>query len=153
MRYVLAKSTRHLIWRIRTLALIIGIVLVFGSTSVFARGGGHSGGHGGSHSGGHGGQPGSHRGHDGGHNVNKHGRITTGTKTRGHLMNQNPCPPTDKISEDCLQLGEKQWQRIPAEKAKNSLSPGLSSITLKAQSQWSILFKILSTAKIQKDLP
>jgi hypothetical protein len=30
-------------------------------------------------------------------------------------------PPIDKISEDCLQLGEKQWQRIPAEKAKNGL--------------------------------
>jgi hypothetical protein len=30
MRYVLAKSTRHLMWRIRTLALIISIVLVFG---------------------------------------------------------------------------------------------------------------------------
>ncbi len=43
MRCVLKKSTRHLMWRIRTLALII-IVFVLGSTSVFARGGGHSGG-------------------------------------------------------------------------------------------------------------
>ena len=43
MKCVVAKSTRHLMWRIRTLALII-IVFVLGSTSVFARGGGHSGG-------------------------------------------------------------------------------------------------------------
>jgi hypothetical protein len=40
MRYVLAKSTRHLMWKIRTLALSGGIVLVSGSTPVFARGGG-----------------------------------------------------------------------------------------------------------------
>ncbi len=52
MRCVLAKSTRHLMWRIRTLALIISIVFVLGSTSVFARGGGHSGGHGGGRGGG-----------------------------------------------------------------------------------------------------
>jgi hypothetical protein len=45
-------------WRIRTLALIISIVFVFGSTPVLARGGGHGGGHG--HTGGH-------RGHTGGH--------------------------------------------------------------------------------------
>ena len=132
MRYVLAKSTRHLMWRIRTLALIISIVLIFGSAPVFACGGGHSGGQGGGHSGGHGGHSGGHRGHHGGHTGNTRGRITSGTTARGHFMNQHPCPPTDKISEDCLQLGEKQWQRIPAEKAKNSLSPGLSSITLKA---------------------
>jgi hypothetical protein len=115
MRYVLAKSTRHLMWRIRTLALSIGIVLVFGSSPVFARGGGHGGGH----SGGHGGHSGGHRGHDGGHNVNKHGRITTGTTTSGHLMNQNPCLSPDKTLADCPQLGEKQWQTIPAEKAGN----------------------------------
>jgi hypothetical protein len=105
MRYVLAKSTRHLMWKIRTLALSIGIVLVFGSPPVFARGGGQSGG----------------GGHHGGHAGNTHGRITTGTTARHHFTNQNPCPPIDKISEDCLQLGEKQWQRIPAEKAKNGL--------------------------------
>jgi hypothetical protein len=35
------------------------------------------------------------------------------------FTNQNPCAPTDKISEDCPQLGEKQWQTIPAEKAQN----------------------------------
>ena len=51
MRCVVAKSTRHLKWRIQTLALII-IVFWLGSTSVFARGGGHSGGHGGGLSGG-----------------------------------------------------------------------------------------------------
>ena len=51
----LAKSTRHLMGKIRTLALIIVIVFGFGSTTVFARGGGHSGGgHGGGPSGGHG---------------------------------------------------------------------------------------------------
>jgi hypothetical protein len=121
MRYVLAKSTRHLMWKIRTLALSIGIVLVFGSPPVFARGGGQSGGggHGGGHSGGHGGHSAGHGGHHGGHASNTHGRITTGTTARHHFTNQNPCPPIDKISEDCLQLGEKQWQRIPAEKAKN----------------------------------
>jgi hypothetical protein len=52
MRRFLGKSTR-----IETLALIISIVFVFGSTSVLARGGGHGGGHG--HTGGH-------RGHSGG---------------------------------------------------------------------------------------
>jgi hypothetical protein len=25
-------------------------------------------------------------------------------------MNQNPCPSTDKVSEDCPKLDEKQWQ-------------------------------------------
>jgi len=59
MRHVLVKSTSHLSWRIRTLALIISTVFVFGATSVFARGGGHGGGHGG-HSG-------RHSGHSGGH--------------------------------------------------------------------------------------
>jgi hypothetical protein len=73
MRYVLAKSTRHLMWKIRTLALSGGIVLVSGSTPVFARGGGHSGGgHGGGHSGGHGGHSGGQRGHHGGHTGNTH---------------------------------------------------------------------------------
>jgi len=38
MRYVLAKSTKHLMWRIRTFALMVGVVLVFGSPPVFARG-------------------------------------------------------------------------------------------------------------------
>jgi hypothetical protein len=92
MRYVLAKSTRHLMWRIRTLALMVGVVLVFGSPPVFARGGAHSGGHGGGHSGGHGGHSGGQRGHHGGHVGNTHGRITTGTTTRGHFTHQNPCP-------------------------------------------------------------
>ncbi len=120
MRYLLAESTRHLIWRIRTLALIISIVFVLGSTSVFARGGGHSGGHGGGHSGGHGGHSGGHGGHHhGGHVGDKLGGITGGSTARGHFTNQNPCAPTDKISEDCPQLGEKQWQTIPAEKAQN----------------------------------
>jgi hypothetical protein len=45
MTCVLEKSTRRFLWRIRTLALIISVVLVFGSTPVFARGGGHGGGH------------------------------------------------------------------------------------------------------------
>jgi hypothetical protein len=109
MRCVLATSIRHLMWRIRTL-VIISTVLVLGSTPVFARGGGHSGGHGGGHSGGHSGHFVSHKGHDGGHAGDKHGRITNGTTTRGHLMNQNPCPSTDKVSEDCPKLDEKQWQ-------------------------------------------
>jgi len=53
MRHFLGKSTR-----IETLALIISIVFVFGSTPVLARGGGHGGGHG---------HMGGHRGHTGGH--------------------------------------------------------------------------------------
>ena len=52
MRRSIGKSTR-----IGTLALIIGIVFVFGFTPVFARGGGHGGGHG--HTGGHRGHSGS----------------------------------------------------------------------------------------------
>src|SRR6266436_4468662 len=96
MRYVLAKSTRHLMWKIWTLALIISVLLVFGSTPVFARGGGH-----------------------GGHAGDRHGRITSGTTAGGHFMNQNPCPSIDKNSGDCPQLGEKQWQTIPAEKTEN----------------------------------
>jgi hypothetical protein len=115
MRYLLAESTRHPIWRIRTLALIIGIVFVFGSTPVFARGGGHGGGH----SGGHGGHPGGHGGqHHGGHIGDRLGGITGGAAA-GHFMNPNPCAPTDKILKDCPQLGEKQLQTIPAEKAGN----------------------------------
>ena len=39
MTCILEKSTRHFLWRIRTLTLIISIVFVFGSTPVFARGG------------------------------------------------------------------------------------------------------------------
>lgn len=117
MRYLLAESTRHLMWRIRTLALIISMVFVFvGSTLVFARGGGHGGGH----SGGHGGHSGGHRGHHhGGHSGGKLGGFTGASTTRGYFTNQNPCVPTDKVSEDCPQLGEKQWQTIPAEKAGN----------------------------------
>jgi hypothetical protein len=98
MTSILEKSTRHSLWRIRTLALIISAVLIFGSTPVFARGGGHSGGHGG------------HGGHHGGHTGDKHGPITTGTTARHHFTNQNPCTPTDKISEDCAKLDEKQLQ-------------------------------------------
>src|SRR5215467_15483468 len=122
MRSAFGKSTSHLVWKIRTVALIISVVLVFGSTSVFARGGGHGGGHSGGHggrSGGHGGHPGSHRGHDGGHTGGEHGRITGGTTTRGNFMNQRRCPTTDKIWPDCPELTEKQWQAIPAEKAGN----------------------------------
>ena len=102
-------------WKIRTLALSIGIVLVFGSTPVLARGGGQGGGH----PGGHGGHSSGHRGHHGGHTGNTRGRITSGTTARHHFTNQNPCPPIDKTLADCLQLGEKQWQTIPAEKAKS----------------------------------
>jgi hypothetical protein len=47
--------------------------------------------------------------------VNDEGRATAS----GHFMNRHPCPPTDKISEDCPKLGEKQWQTIPAEKSGN----------------------------------
>jgi hypothetical protein len=96
-------------WRIRRLALIISIVFIFGSTPVFARGGGHSGGHGGGHSGGHGGHSGGHRGHHGGHTGNKHGQITSGTTARDHFTNQNPCPPNN-MSEDCPKLDQKQGQ-------------------------------------------
>src|SRR5262245_50617134 len=53
MRRFLGKSTR-----IETLALIISIVFVFGSTPVLARGAGNGGGHG---------HMGGHRGHTGGH--------------------------------------------------------------------------------------
>ena len=115
MRYILAKSTRRLIWKIHTLALIIGLVLAFGSMPVFARGGGHGGGHGGSHSGGHGGRSGGDRGHHGGSGL---GGFTEGSIARGHFTNQNPCVPPDKISENCPQLGEKPWQTIP-EKTQN----------------------------------
>jgi hypothetical protein len=116
MRYLLAESTRHLIWRIRTLAPIIGVVFVFGSTPVFARGGGHGGGH----SGGHSGHSGGHGGlHHGGHVGDRLGGITGGSTARGHFTNQNPCAPTDKISEDCSRLGEKQSQTIQAEKAED----------------------------------
>jgi hypothetical protein len=104
-------------WKIRTLALITGIVLVFGSAPVFARGGGHSGGHGGGHSGGQGGHPGSHGGHHGGHTDNTLGRIINDTTTRDHFMNQHPCASIDRTLADCPQLGV--WQMIPAEKAKN----------------------------------
>jgi len=117
----LEKSTRHFLWRIRTLPLIISIVFVVGVAPVFARGGGHSGGHGGDHSGGHGDHSGGHGGHHGDHSGDKHGRITTGTTARGHFTSQNPCPPTDKMSEDCPQLGEKQWQTIQAEKAEDGV--------------------------------
>jgi hypothetical protein len=110
----LAKSTRHLMGKIRALALIIIIVFGFGSTTVFARGGGHSGGgHGGGHSGGHGGHSGGHKGHPGGQASGKHGRITSGATTRNNFMNQRRCPTTDKIWPDCPELTEKQWQAIP----------------------------------------
>jgi hypothetical protein len=115
MRYVLAKSTRHLMSKIRTLAPIISIVFVFGSTPVLARGGGH-GGHGSGHSGGH---SGGHRGHHGGHTGNTLGWITSDTTARGYFMNQHTCPSTDKTLADCRQLDEKQWQTIPAEKVGN----------------------------------
>jgi hypothetical protein len=36
-----------------------------------------------------------------------------------HLLNQNPCVPTGKISADCLHLGNTQSQTIPAEKAQS----------------------------------
>src|SRR5207302_5586623 len=93
----LEKSTRHFLWRIRTLPLIISIVFVVGVAPVFARGGGHSGGHGGGHSGGHGDHSGGYGGHHGDHSGDKHARITTGTTARGHFTSQNPCPPTDKM--------------------------------------------------------
>src|SRR5262245_8610378 len=114
MRYNLAKSTSRLIWKIPTLPLIMVIILVVGSTPVLARGGGHGGGH----SGGHGGHSGGHRGHHGGHAGSGLGGFTAGSIARGHFMNQNPCAHTDKISENCPQLGEKPWQTIP-EKTQN----------------------------------
>ena len=47
MKCVVAKRTKHLMWKIRMLAPVISIVFVLGSAPVFARGGGHSGeGHG-----------------------------------------------------------------------------------------------------------
>jgi hypothetical protein len=66
MTCVLEKSTRRFLRRIRTLTLTINVVLVFGSTPVFARGGGHGGGHSGGHLGHSGGHPGHHDGHVGG---------------------------------------------------------------------------------------
>src|SRR5215510_9946331 len=92
MRYNLAKSTSRLTRKIPTLPLIMVIVLVFGSTSVFARGGGHGGGH----SGGHGGHSGGHIGHHGGHAGSGLGGFTGGSIARGHFTNQNPCIATDK---------------------------------------------------------
>jgi hypothetical protein len=105
--------------KIRTLALIIIMVFGYGSTTVFARGGGHSGGgHGGGRSGGHGGHSGGHKGHPGGHTGGKYGRITSGATDSGHFMNRR-CPYADKTWADCPELIEKQWQAIPAEKARN----------------------------------
>src|SRR5215470_16379151 len=107
MRCVLARPTKHLIWRIRTLALILSLIFVFGASSALARGGGHGGGghggggHGGGHSGGHGGHHGSHVG------------------SSGHFTNQIPCAPMDKTSVDCPPFGEKQSQTIPEEKPQN----------------------------------
>ena len=119
MKCVVAKRTKHLMSKIRMLAPIISIVFVFGSAPVFARGGGHSGGgHGGGHSGGHGGHSGGQRGHHGGHTGDKHGGLTSGSTTRGDFMNHR-CPSTDRTLADCPELGEKQWQTIPAEKAQN----------------------------------
>src|SRR5262245_64559044 len=115
MRSAFGKSTSDLVWKIRNVALIISIVLVFGSTSVFARGGGHGGGH----SGGHGGHSEGHRGHHEGHAGSSLGGFTASSIARGHFTNQNPCGPTDKISENCPQLGEKPSQTIPAEKTQN----------------------------------
>ena len=93
MRCVVAKSTKHLMGKIRTLAPIISIVFVFGSTPVFARGGGHSGGgHGGGHSGGHGSHSGRQGGHPGGHAGGKHGRITSGTTDEGLFHEPAPLP-------------------------------------------------------------
>ena len=112
------QSNRRLMSRIRAFALIVVIAFVFSSTSVYARGGGHSGGRGGGHSGRHGGHSG-HKAHPAGHTGSKHGRITSGTTTRGDFTNQHRCPTTDKIWPDCTELGEKQWQAIPAEKAGN----------------------------------
>jgi hypothetical protein len=121
MKCVVAKRTKHLMWKIRMLAPIISIVFVFGSAPVFARGGGHSGGGhaGGGHSGGHSGRSGGHGGHHGGHPGGKHGRITGGTRESGYFMNQRRCPSNDKTLADCPELGEKQWQEIPVEKARN----------------------------------
>jgi hypothetical protein len=114
VRYVVAKLIRYLMWMTRRLAPIVGVVLVFGSTPVLARGGGHGGGHSGGHGVGHsGGNGGDHSGGHGGHSVGHRGHHLV-----GHAGN-NPCRPTDKISVDCHQLGEKQSQTIPAEKAGN----------------------------------
>src|SRR5215470_10461 len=112
MRSAFGKSTSHLVWKIRTVALIISVVLVFGSTSVFARGGGHGGGH----SGGHGGRSGGDRGHHGSSGL---GGFTGSSIARDHFTNQNHCAHTDRISENCPQLGEKPWQTIPVEKTQN----------------------------------
>ena len=111
MRSAFGKSTSHLVWKIRTVALIISVVLVFGSTSVFARGGGHGGGH----SGGHGGRSGGDRGHHGGSGL---GGFTASSIARDHFTNQNPCAHTDRISENCPQLGGEAVQTIP-EKTQN----------------------------------
>jgi hypothetical protein len=43
----------------------------------------------------------------------------SGTTDSGHFMNQRRCPSIDKTLADCPELGEKQWQEAPAEKAGN----------------------------------
>src|SRR5262249_45162249 len=93
MRCRLAKPNRQLMWRIWALALIISIVFVFGSTAVFARGGGHSGGgHAGGHSGGLGSHSGGHEGHHGDHTGGKHGFSRSGATAGRKLIDKRPRP-------------------------------------------------------------
>ena len=120
MRCRLAKPTGQLMWRIWALALIISIVFVFGSTAVFARGGGHSGGgHAGGHSGGRGSHSGGHEGHHGDHTGGKHGFIRSGATAGSNFMDQHRCPSIHKNLADCPEFGETQWQTNPAEKTGN----------------------------------
>ena len=120
MRCRLAKPNRQLMWRIWALALIISIVFAFGSTAVFARGGGHSGGgHAGGHSGGRGSHSGGHEGHHGDHTGGKHGFSRSGATAESNFMDQHRCPSIHKNLADCPELGETQWQTNPAEKTGN----------------------------------
>src|SRR5262249_4267518 len=56
---------------------------------------------------------GPQRRHHGGHAGSGLGGVTAGSIAREHFTNKNPCAHTDKISENCPQLGEKPWQTIP----------------------------------------
>src|SRR5215831_6549798 len=100
MRCRLAKPDRQLMWRILALALIISIVFAFGSTAVFARGGGHSGG----------GHAGGHEGHHGDHTGGKHGFSRSGATAGSSFMDLHRCPSIHKNLADCPELGETQWQ-------------------------------------------
>ena len=130
MRYVLAKSTRHLMWRIRTLALMVGVVLVFGSPPVFARGGAHSGGHGG----------GPFRRawwslwwpkRASWRSCRQHAWTDyNGHNDAGSLHASESLPPTDQIWEDCPNSARSSGRRFQPKRPGTGSSPSLSSVAL-----------------------